>query len=277
MGMEKMSANQRQHQNREAIAVEDTAILILSCDKYSDAWEPFFFFFFKFWPNCPFPKFLSANKLTYPDSRVSTIHFENDKSDWSTTFLWALDQIPAQNVIVLLEDYFLSAPAQEGAIVELIQYARRKGAGYLRWVPIPPPDDPCPDQPLLGEIRKGSRYRSSSQAAWWRKRTLQSVLKAGESPWEFEMKGPARSCLLDEPFLSLRENVGYPFDYYTTAIRKGKWEPGAVAMCNQYGVRLDLNRRPVMTRYDLWQRSINRTIKHPIAQFVRRILRTPRS
>jgi hypothetical protein len=254
-------------------ARDDTSILVLSCDAYSDAWEPFFFFFFRFWPTCPFPLYLCANRLSFPDSRVRMIHIADERTDWSTGFLYAVDQIPAPNVIVMMEDYFLSAPAQEQTIVDLIAYAKARNAGYLRFVPIPPPDEPCADQPLLGEIRKGSKYRSANQAVWWRKTTLQHVLKAGEDPWEFEIKGAPRSCQLEEPFLSLRENVGYPLDYFTTAIRKGRWEPAAVAMCAQYGIHLDLKRRKVLTQYDRILRTFNGKIKHPIAQMVKRPFR----
>ena len=38
------------------------AILIVSCDKYSDLWDPFFKLFFKFWPDCPFNIYLLSIK-----------------------------------------------------------------------------------------------------------------------------------------------------------------------------------------------------------------------
>jgi hypothetical protein len=251
---------------------EDTSILILSCDKYSDAWEPFFFFLFYFWPDCPFPVFLLANQLTFPDGRVTTLHAPLDLKDWSSECLFALDRIPTANVILLLEDYFLSAPVQEETVVHLIQYAHSRNAGYLRLVPIPPPDLPCDDNLLVGEILPGSLYRTSTQAAWWNKNTLRQVLRAGESPWEFEKNSSKRSAHLTELFLSLREGEGYPFDYYTTAIRKGLWEPGALEMCKQYGIHVDLKRRKVLTRYDNWIREINAKVKHPLKQLYRRMV-----
>jgi hypothetical protein len=258
---------------REAFEGSDTSLLVLSCDKYSDAWEPFFFFLFHFWPTCPFPIYLCANRLTFPDARVQMLHIQDEKTDWSTGFSWAVNQIHTPHFILMLEDYFLSAAPHDSEILQLIDYAKQCGAGYLRFVPLPPPDEPCTDQPLLGIINKGSPYRSSSQASWWRKSTLQKIIKAGETPWEFELRGAPRSCQLDEPFLSLRENVGYPLEYFTTAILKGKWEPGAVAMCAQYGIHLDLKRRPIMTKCERTKRKINASISHPIAQAVKQILR----
>ncbi len=42
----------------------ELAILVCSCDKYADVWEPFFKLFFKFWPDCPYPIYLLSNYLT---------------------------------------------------------------------------------------------------------------------------------------------------------------------------------------------------------------------
>ena len=40
----------------------DSAILILSCDKFSDLWKPFFDLFWKYWPDCPYNVYLKVMK-----------------------------------------------------------------------------------------------------------------------------------------------------------------------------------------------------------------------
>ena len=37
------------------------AVVVSSCDAYSDAWKPFFKLFFKYWSDCPFPIYLVTN------------------------------------------------------------------------------------------------------------------------------------------------------------------------------------------------------------------------
>ena len=50
-----------------------SAVLILSCDKYADIWTTFFAFFFKYWPDCPFTIYLASNEKQFEHDRVVTI------------------------------------------------------------------------------------------------------------------------------------------------------------------------------------------------------------
>jgi len=158
-----------------------------------------------------------------------------------------LSRISESRIILVLEDYFLSSPVQEQTILDMISCAEASGAGYLRLIPIPGPDSPWQGCSNLGEIKPGSKYRTSLQAAWWKKSVLAELLVQGESPWEFELNGSSRSAMRSEPFLCAEISAGYPMDYYTTAIVRGKWDPGAVSMCEKYGVTLDFIKRPIAT------------------------------
>lgn len=41
------------------------AILVLSCDKYSDLWDDFFNLKDKFWPECPYSCYLATDTKEY--------------------------------------------------------------------------------------------------------------------------------------------------------------------------------------------------------------------
>ena len=43
------------------MTTSDTAILVASCDRYSDLWGPFFGVLAKRWPDCPLPIYLGMN------------------------------------------------------------------------------------------------------------------------------------------------------------------------------------------------------------------------
>jgi len=79
-----------------------------------------------------------------------------------------------------------------------------------------------------------------------------------ESPWQFEKMGSRRSDELAAPFLSLREGIEFPLDYYTTAVLSGHWEPGAVEPCRRENISVDLKRRPVMPLRMRMERSLRR-------------------
>jgi hypothetical protein len=221
------------------------ALLVVSCDAYQDLWEPFFTLLFRYWTDCPFRIYLGSNYLKYPDRRVEPLAIGEDR-DWSSNLLQMLELMPAGGVLLLQEDFLIDRPVQTERVTRLIEYADVKQAACLRLMPIPGPDRMCADNPDVGEIGKGADYRVSLQAAWWRKESLAAVARAGESPWQFEHLGSRRSNDLAAPFLSLREGTEYPLDYYTTAVLRGYWEPGAVALCRREHIPVDLKRRPIM-------------------------------
>ena len=58
------------------------AVLVISCDAYSDLWSPFFKLYFRYWSDNKFDTFLLSNFKKYSDSRVGSIIVGEDKS-WS--------------------------------------------------------------------------------------------------------------------------------------------------------------------------------------------------
>ncbi len=224
-----------------------TAVLVSSCDKYYDLWKPFFTLFFRYWPDCPYPVYLSTNHRIYDHTGVKTIAVGDDK-DWSSGFRYSLEQISHQYVIVLLEDYLFTRPVDTAQLERLINYMEKKGAGCLRLYPCPGPDLPISDNPDVGEISKEADYRLSLQAAVWDKNILLKLVREGESAWELEINGTKRTNDLDVPFLSVTGLC--PIPYYCTAVVKRKWVSEAVQMCEKEGIEVDLKVRAVQTPID---------------------------
>ena len=223
----------------------DTAVLVVSCDQYYDVWNPFFTLFSRYWADCPYPVYLGANLRTYSDPKVRSILVGPDLG-WSSNLLKMLKELPHHDLIFLQEDFLLSTPVDTPRLQDLIAYARNRKAGCLRLMPIPGPSRGWEDREELGELTQGSPYRVSMQAAWWDKRVLSSLLREGETPGQFEVRGSERSADLAEAFLSLREAKDYPLNYFTTAVVRGRWEPAAVRFCQREGIRIDLQARPLL-------------------------------
>jgi hypothetical protein len=234
-----------------------TALLVISCDSYRDVWIPFFALFFRYWADCPYPVFLGSNFEMYPDKRVIPLAIGRDE-DWSSNLHRMLEAIPLDGILLLQEDFLFDRPIHTGRIERYIRYARSRNAACLRLMPIPGPDTPCADQPDLGEIRTGAEYRVSLQATWWKKERLAAVAHDGESPWQFERLGSRRSDSIDAPFLSLREEIDLPLDYFTTAVVRGYWEPGAVELCRRENVPVDLSIRKMLPAGMRWERALRR-------------------
>jgi hypothetical protein len=225
---------------------DDVAVVISSCDKYRDLWPPFFTLFFRYWPDCPYPVDLITNFDVYPDTRIRTIRMGRDRN-WSSIFAGTLRQISEPLVLVMMEDYLLDRPVDTRRIRELVDYLKSRRAACVRLLPVPGPDAPCPDNPQVGEIRKGAEYRLSLQAAIWDRQVLLKLLRWGESAWELERFGSKRTDSLEAPFLSVRRDLpeGPPLHYFCTAVVRGMWLPEAVQLCEKEGIRVDLSARPL--------------------------------
>ncbi len=226
----------------------DTCVLISSCDKYYDLWDPFFHFFEKYWPGCPYPVYLATNQKTYLRKNVQVV-CSGLNSTWSEETQAVLKQLPYQYIIYLQDDYFILKPVDGRMIGRLLEKMKRYRAAYLRLFPSPGPDAPFHD-PELGLISSTASYRTSLQGAIWEKGTLIPLLDKHESQWAFEINGGLRS--VNHLFLSLRSQQGsfkhhqYPISYYyLTAVIRGKWRRQAAAICKQEGVTLNTAYRPV--------------------------------
>lgn len=225
------------------------AVIVVSCDLYSDVWSPFFTLFFKYWNDCPFPVYLTSNFLQYPDLRVKTINLENDEN-WSSSLKKALKKINENYVIIILEDFLITHYVDTEQIEELWQYMMEKNAACLRIFPCPGPDKICKDNPNVGVIVKGAPYRSSTMVAIWDKEILLTLLQNGETAWEFELKGTKRTNNLDSPFLSVINSNDPPIQYICTAIMRGKWMPELPDFFKKEGIHIDFNQRGFWKWYD---------------------------
>ncbi len=232
-----------------------TAILVLSCDKYSDVWSPFFAFFKKYWNDCPFPIYLGTNTAPFNFTGVQQV-FSQKKTTWSDELQVILNQIPEKYVIIILEDYFIYKPVINNDLFKIIDVMEAYNAAYTKLGAFPKkydelwPHKPMSNEPTLGIIEKGSKYRVCLQTAIWNKDILLNLLNPTENPWQFELEASKRSDSLGNPFLCVtadptKKIVHGPIPYYCTALSAGKWMRGAVRLCKKENIAIDLTQRPI--------------------------------
>ena len=137
----------------------DVSAVVVSHDGFSDVWPGFFGLLFRFWPDLPYPLHLISNHLSFPHKRIIPLRVGDDLS-WSETLARGLERILSRFVLLMLEDFFLTAPVDSARVGHLHAAMVAKGAVYLRLVPLPAADVPCPDMPDIGLIAKGAPYRT---------------------------------------------------------------------------------------------------------------------
>lgn len=220
------------------------ALLVVSCDAYSDLWKPFFTLLNRHWPDCPYPVFLGAGELVM--SGVHTLPSTGGR-DWSRCMIEYLERLDFEYIIVMLDDFFLRKRVSTSAIESVLEYARQHNATMVRLIPRPPPTAHVPDSIEIGECAPRSPYRLCMQAAIWRRSKLLSLLRAGESIWQFELNGNERSHLEPSGYYCTWDHVlPYSGIFAHHVVEKGRWFFHEKWIFAREGIRCDFTRRGVL-------------------------------
>ena len=249
-------------------SASDVAAVVVSYDGCADLWPAFFSLFFRLWPDVPYPLYLISNHLTFPDMRVTALCVGDDFS-WSETLSRGLELISSRFVLLMLDDFFLTAPVETALIERMHALMVANNAAYLRLVPNPKPNACCPENPEIGVIAKGAPYRASLQVAFWDRQLLLDLLRRGELAWSFELKGSRRSDAITEPFFSVCD--GSTAILYRHVLQRGKLLPDAVRHFAPLGIAFDFSKRAVASEFRLyWQTSAVRLLLGRVWRFVMR-------
>jgi len=190
-------------------------ILTLSFDGYKDVWPLHYESILEYWPDCPYRLNLLTNHLDYEDSRIHSLKVGDDK-DWSSSLIKALQSIQSDYILFFYDDFIFKEKFDTTVIQKWIDLAIQNDYNYLRLRPRPVPDQLI--DPSYGALSSDAKYRVSLCCAIMKKQTLLSLLKKGESPWEFELYGTYRSRQLKD-FYATSHHV---ITYYN-AIEKRQW------------------------------------------------------
>lgn len=217
------------------------AIIVASCDAYSDLWEPFFDIFHKQWPDCPYPVFLGTNLATFDSLRVTSIPVGEDLG-WAANLLAVLNRADATHAILLLEDFFFSRRVDTKRILSLERLAVKNQVGCFRLFPHPPPSKKLRGLHGIGVMRPGDDWRVSTQAALWDVNVLRELAWPQLSAWNFEVIGSVASIELPAKFWGVYE----PALEYANALVRGKWTQAGIEVCTRMGIEVDFEKRGLL-------------------------------
>jgi glycosyltransferase involved in cell wall biosynthesis len=192
--------------------------LVVSSDGYKDLWPPFFSLFQKYWPDCPFPAYLGSQTVAADFAGV-TMLLAGANVPWSGSLRSFLNELDDENVLLLLEDFFLCETVSTANVLEQLAALRSLGGTVLRLHPDPPPTIKIKGFPNLSEQHRLAPFRVSLQASIWNRRALLALVREGESPWEFELQGTLRSQAQPRGFYCTRKQE-LP---YRHVIEQGEW------------------------------------------------------
>ncbi len=211
--------------------MRNCTLFVASCDKYYQAWEPFFFFLKKHWPKFDMPIILNTETKSFAyegfDIKTFSMYEKGETVPWGKRMLDHLDKVETDYILLMLEDYFLRSDVNEDKLNQLITLLdENEDISTFNLVNAPIKMD---KNKQLGDFllrpRKG-KYRFVCTGLW-RVSHLKEYILPDESPWEWEVYGNYRSAFTENKFYMLKEGVApyidYGFSYDWMGIRKGKW------------------------------------------------------
>jgi len=225
-------------------------VLVMSCDKYSDLWNPMSDFLRLFWADCPYEIVLSTETKMPKEGAVFTRTVHSKRPAWSGRVLDSLAGMDTPYVLFLLDDLWPGGKIDTCRLESLIDLMERDGIGdiHLRKEGADQKDyDKDADFRLYA---LNAPYRISASASLWNRNFLMSVMREEENAWDFERIGSFRDEGKRMPVLVCKESPFPIIDCAAGAVERGKWEPKALQFAAQNGVSVDTSHRSIKTRRD---------------------------
>lgn len=221
-------------------ALPSCAVVVSSCDAYSDLWPYFFHFYFKFRPNAPQPVYLIANERRYADPRVKTINVGPDQQ-WGSNTRAAIQQIDAECVVLLLDDFFFDAPFPEETFQQTLnQFATADGRLLEMRL-----------HGEAGEAIAGTGFRRADpqnlcagiNSNLWRRELLLEIAEPGLNIWQCESLVRKKLREGEKHFFFMDQQAPKQISF-VEGVRGRFWKPEGLAYMRKNGIEPDLGWRP---------------------------------
>jgi hypothetical protein len=228
------------------------ALLVISCDKYSDLWPIYFGSLFKYWPNCPLKIYLGSNYKIYDNKDVTMINIGED-CDYSSNLKAMISQIEEEYVITTVEDMFLSSPVDEEHLFSYFQELFDNKGVYLKLLYTYPVGYDKDVSKRTASMTSNLRYRLGMGTSLWNKKVLNENLVPGMSAWDMEKDGKFGRDIPSGDVYAINYHFSGkdPFPYVHGVI-KGAWIRKAIPWLLDEGYQDLLPNRQKMS----WSRTL---------------------
>lgn len=236
---------------------KDVTILVNSCDKYEDAWEPFFKLFSIQWPDCPYRIILNTESKNFSCDYlcVETIH-TGDCKTWTERMKKVLKETDSEFVLFFLEDFFLMSQVNVSAFNDIIHTMNiNKKIGFVGFPSIrayQPHNHAKRLTKFLYSTKRGVNFRVNASLGLWRKEFLQQMLFRDGNPWYFEWIAPKLSRYSEFLATCWNQKDCCIFNYETKretglGIFNGKWLPANKDLFDAYNIEVNFNNLGIIT------------------------------
>ena len=227
--------------------IGDLALLVVSCDAYTKLGTIFFDLQERFMGWFKGNRYFVNETLNVDFNGVKVVHVGNDVN-WSGKVKKALDTIPEEYILFMLEDYFIGQPVKEADIDNALKIMHDHNFKYYKITNIPHLSGGSDIAEYLSYIPSNLRYGINLQAAIFRKDFLYEVISGEDrDAWKTET--------------DLLKNVTDKFEYNIdgcvadvrniidihNGVIKGMWVPATIKYFKKIGYTFDLGDRKILS------------------------------
>lgn len=225
--------------------MKDLAIVVFSCDKNNELWDPFNILLNKYWPTHPQVYLLTETKKY--DNFIS-INENYDISLWSKRIRKSLKRIPYKKILFICDDCFLRAQVNESMIKEFLPILKGNNVNInmeLSW----DNNDKFTKYPNIKKRTKKSEYEISLLCGLWqRKKLIKLLSKKNCSNWEIEKN---QNNKWNNYYICSSPAIQWFNDYTYAggAISKGQWTKDAIDFFKKEKIDINFKKKGF---HDFW-------------------------
>ena len=212
-------------------------IVVMSCDKNQDLWQPFHYCMEKYWKD--HPEIIYSTE-TIENPYYTTICRNYPIEKWTRRLWDTIKDLPCKHILLMCDDLFIRDYVDNTLIEVLCGFLVGGYCGLNMEKSFDTLDTPLSDKIMVRNPL--GKYKTSVMCQLFQKRTLLDLVNCDLDPWQYEKlnngKGYAFLISKQGDFI----NWGYG-DRKWFGIRKGKWCRECKEFFDKEGLEIDYSIR----------------------------------
>lgn len=213
-------------------------IVVMSCDKNQDLFEPFYKCMEKYWHNHP-EIIYSTETVVNPYYKTICRNLPIDQ--WTRRVCDTVRDLPCRNILLMVDDIFLRDYVDNATIWKLCDLVVNDVAALNFEKSFDPYDLPLLPNILVRNI--GGKFKLSCMCQLWQKKVLLKVFNKRYNPWKFENRNEHMNYL----YLITKNGDyikwGRKDNDYRFGVIQGKWAYECKEFFEKEGIEMDYSKR----------------------------------
>ena len=213
-------------------------IVVMSCDKNQDLFEPFYLCMEKYWKNHP--------EIIYSTETIQNPHYKTicrnfPINQWTKRVCETIKDFPCRNILLMVDDIFLRDYVDNDFIYSLCDYVKGNVASLNFEFQFDKNDKEFND--IISLRNEEGRFKLSCMCQMWQKKAILDLFNVCVDPWKFEKDNIYKNW----KFLISKNgdflNWGKRHDTWKWGIVKGKWTRETKDFFDKENIIVDYSKR----------------------------------